>query len=509
MGTNDIKRRIDALWTEFRRGGITNPLTVIEQISFLIHARLLDMNEARDEDREKRTGKHFTRRFSNDEQHLRWSRIRKLEADEMLPIMRDEVFRHFRSTAAGDAAFAELMKDAKLVIRSPELLAKAVNIIHELPLAESGANGDLYEYLLSMLTTVGMNGQFRTPRHIARLMVDMIEPELWDEDGNPLHPVVGDPSCGTGGFLVSLMDYLLKTYASTEAAIKKAESESGTGGLLEGHREHIRSGMFHGFDLDVITLRFAVINLVLHGVGAPEIHYQDTLGAGFLDKFPSQASEGFDIILANPPFEGSREFEDVHYSLLRQVKTKKTELLFLALVLRMLRTGGRAAVVVPEGMLSGFSREHRQLRQLLVDRNRLEAVISLPSGVFKPYAGISTGILVFSKGGRTDNVFFYDVQADGRSLDDKREPVEDNDLPKCLARWQTRDHEKDTDRTSKAFFVTKEEIERAGYDLSLSRYKEFVYEEEDYEPPRVILGRIEALNEEIAHDLSEMEEMLG
>lgn len=507
MVTGELKRRVDALWTEFWQGGITNPLTVIEQITFLMYARLLDINEARDENRHKRTGKSFQRRFKEDEQHLRWSQFRHLGSDQMLPLVRDKVFPHFRATVASGTAFAEFMKDAQLMIQKPGLLVKAVNMIHELPLTEGDTKGDLYEHLLSKLTTAGINGQFRTPRHIIRLMVNMLEPKPTD--------VISDPACGTGGFLVSVMEYLLETYTSPEAVIEEKDPETGavekifTGDLLEEHREHIRSSMFHGFDFDTTMLRIAAMNLMLHGVDDPDIHYQDTLSTGFSDKFPRQASEGFDVILANPPFKGSLDFEDVHSGLLRQVKTKKTELLFLALILRMLNTGGRSATIVPDGVLFGSSSAHRQLRQLLVDQNQLEAVISLPSGVFRPYAGVSTGILVFTKGGRTDNVFFYDVEADGLSLDDKREPVAENDLPDCLTRWRTRDPAEDTDRTSKAFFVSATEIKEAGYDLSLSRYKERVYEEEDYDPPHVILGRMKELNAEIADDLAELEELLG
>lgn len=507
MVTGELKRRIDALWTEFWQGGITNPLTVIEQITFLMYARLLDINEARDENRQKRTGKPFTRRFKEDEQQLRWSQFRHLGADQMLPVVRDKVFPHFRSTAASGTAFAEFMKDAQLMIQKPGLLVKAVNMIHELPLTEGDTKGDLYEYLLSKLTTAGINGQFRTPRHIIRLMVDLLEPKPSD--------VVGDPACGTGGFLVTVMEYLLQTYTSPEAVIEEKDSETGavekiyTGDLLEEHREHIRSGMFHGFDFDATMLRIAAMNLMLHGVDDPDIHYQDTLSTGFTDRFPKQAIEGFDVILANPPFKGQLDFEDVHSGLLRQVKTKKTELLFLALILRMLKTGGRSATIVPDGVLFGSSGAHRQLRELLIDQNQLEAVISLPSGVFKPYAGVSTAILVFTKGGRTDNVFFYDVQADGRSLDDKREPVEENDLPDCLARWRSRDPATDTNRTSKAFFVPAVEIKEEGYDLSLSRYQERIYEEKEYDPPHVILGRMKSLNDEIADELAELEEMLG
>lgn len=392
------------------------------------------------------------------------------------------------------------------MIQKQSLLVKAVNMIHELPLTEGDTKGDLYEYLLSKLTTAGINGQFRTPRHIIRLMVDMLEPKPTD--------VIGDPACGTGGFLVSVMQYLLETYTSPEAIIEETDSETGavekiyTGDLLEENREHIRSGMFHGYDFDATMLRIAAMNLMLHGVDDPDIHYQDTLSASFTDRFPQAAKEGFDVILANPPFKGSLDFEDVHAGLLRQVKTKKTELLFAALILRMLKNGGRSATIVPDGVLFGSSGAHRQLRELLVDRNQLEAVISLPSGVFKPYAGVSTGILVFTKGGRTDNVFFYDVQADGLSLDDKREPVDETDLPDCLERWRERNPQNDTDRTGKAFFVPASEIRGTGYDLSLSRYKETIYEEEEYDPPHVVLERMKALNEEIGSDLAELAEML-
>ena len=506
MITGELKKDIDSLWTEFWTGGITNPLTVIEQITFLMYARLLDINEARDENREKRTGKAFMRRFKEEEQHLRWSQFRHLGADKMLPLVRDKVFPHFRSTVAGGTAFSEFMKDAQLMIQKPALLVNAVSEIHKLPLTEGDTKGDLYEHLLSKLTTAGINGQFRTPRHIIRLMVDMLEPKPTD--------VIGDPACGTGGFLVSVMEYLLESHTSPGAVIEETDPDTGavekifTGDLLERYREHIRSRMFHGFDFDATMLRIAAMNLMLHGVDDPDIHYQDTLSTSFTDRFPGQASDSFDVILANPPFKGSLDFEDVHSSLLRRVKTKKTELLFLTLILRMLRTGGRSATIVPDGVLFGSSSAHRQLRKLLVDQNQLEAVISLPSGVFKPYAGVSTAVLVFTKGGRTDSVFFYDVQADGRSLDDKRESVEENDLPDCLLRWRVRDPLRDAVRTDKAFFVTPGEIREADYDLSLNRYKEAIYEEEDYDPPRIILGRMKTLNEEITVELTELEEML-
>ncbi|WP_193142262.1 class I SAM-dependent DNA methyltransferase [Meridianimarinicoccus sp. MJW13] len=506
MVTGELKKKIDALWTEFWTGGITNPLTVIEQITFLIFVRLLDVNEARDENRLKRSGVEFKRRFNADEQELRWSQFRHLGADEMLPLVRDRVFPHFRKASVG-TTFAEFMKDAQLMIQKPSLLVKAVNMINDLPLTAGDTKGDLYEYLLGKLTTAGINGQFRTPRHIIRLMVDMLEPKPTD--------VISDPSCGTGGFLVETMNYLLENHTSPEAVMEETDPDTGktektfTGDLLEDHWTHIRNDMFHGFDFDATMLRIAAMNMMLHGVDNPDIHYQDTLSNSFPEKFPKSSSEGFDIVLANPPFKGSLDFEDVHAGLLRQVKTKKTELLFLVLILRMLKTGGRSATIVPDGVLFGSSTAHVALRKLLVDHNQLEAVISLPAGVFKPYAGVSTGILVFTKGGRTDDVFFYDVEADGYSLDDKRDPIEANDLPDCITAWRNRDPKRDTDRKQKAFFVPADDIREANYDLSLSKYKERVYAEQKYDPPKLILKRMKSLNDDIAKDLAELEGMLG
>lgn len=507
MITGELRKRIDALWTEFWQGGITNPLTVIEQITFLMYARLLDMNETRDENRERHAGKPFVRRYREDEQSLRWSQFRHLGADEMQRLVRDEVFPHFRSAGAGGTAFSEFMKDAQLMIQKPGLLVKAVSMIHALPLSEGDTKGDLYEYLLGKLTTAGINGQFRTPRHVIRLMVDMLEPGPRD--------VVGDPACGTGGFLVAVMEHLLERHTSPDAVIEEVDPDTGavsrtyTGDLLEEHRHHIRSGMFHGFDFDATMLRIAAMNLMLHGVDDPGIHYQDTLSAGFTDRFPTEGAANFDIILANPPFKGSLDFDDVHAGLLARVKTRKTELLFLVLIIRMLKNGGRSATIVPDDVLFGLSSAHRRLRRMLVDENQLEAVVSLPSGVFRPYAGVSTGIVVFTKGGETRDVFFYDVEADGFSLDDKREPVEQDDLPDCLRRWYERDLRRDTDRASKAFFVRADEIRNADYDLSLRRYREILYEEEEYDAPESILTRMKGLNAEIASDLRELEETIG
>jgi type I restriction enzyme M protein len=377
-------------------------------------------------------------------------------------------------------------------------------MIDKLPITEGDAKGDLYEYLLSKLTTAGINGQFRTPRHIIRFMAELVDPKPTE--------TIGDPACGTAGFLVGVMQYLLETHTSAKGKLKGEDGTTiYTGDLLEPYRSHIQSGMFHGFDFDATMLRIASMNLMLHGVDNPDIHYQDTLSNSFPEKFPKQAdgrNGGFDVILANPPFKGSLDEGDVHPTLTQAVKTKKTELLFVALVLRMLKKGGRSATIVPDGVLFGSSKAHTALRTMLVKDNQLEAVISLPSGVFKPYAGVSTAILVFTKGGKTDHVFFYDVEADGYSLDDKRDPVTENDLPDALARWQKRNAKKDTDRTAKHFMVPVKDIEDKGFDLSINRYKEAKHEEVKYEPPKKIIAKLRALEAEISKDLSELEAML-
>ncbi|MDY0040795.1 MAG: N-6 DNA methylase, partial [Desulforhabdus sp.] len=497
--------------------------TVIEQISFLMFARLLDIAETREEKKSQRTGKPFRRLFSTreisdrsiraqleglvkTEQDLRWSSFIHQAPQEMLRIVRDGVFPHFKTVAVDGAKFGEYMKDAQLMIQKPSLLVTAVNMVDELPLTQGDTKGDLYEYLLSKLTTAGVNGQFRTPRHIIRLMVEMLSPRP-DE-------VVGDPACGTAGFLVETMHHLLRTYTSPEGIFDDAEGgKHYSGDLLEPYREHIQTRMFHGFDFDVTMLRIAAMNLLLHGIEAPDIHYQDTLSSNFPERFPALAENCFDVVLANPPFKGSLDYEDVHQSLLSKMKTKKTELLFVTLILRMLKLGGRSATIVLDGVLFGSSKAHQALRKMLVDENQLEGIISLPSGVFKPYAGVSTAIIVFTKGGKTKNVFFYDVQDDGFSLDDKRTQLYDDtfagDLPEVLNRWRKRDPKKDNDRTQKHFFVSAELIHQEKYDLSINRYKEAVYEEEQYDPPGEILDRMMALEKDIMADMEALREMLG
>lgn len=507
MITGPLRSKIDKLWLEFWQGGITNPLTVIEQITFLMFIRLLDLTESRNEKKAQRTGKPFDRLFSAKQQHLRWHQLKNLGADALLKTMRDEVFPHLKDIAGAESTFGRYMNDAMLMIQKPSLLVKALELIDDLPLDRGDTKGDLYEYLLGKLTTAGINGQFRTPRHIIRLMVDLMEPKPTDR--------IADPACGTAGFLVASMENLLERFTSpsgitTETAENGEKNTIYTGDLLEPYRKHIQSDMFHGFDFDVTMLRIAAMNLMLHGVDNPAIEYMDTLSSRFVEdkQLHRFAKDHFDLVLANPPFKGTLDYEAVESGLLRTVKTRKTELLFLALILRMLKLGGRAAVIVPDGVLFGSSNAHTDLRKALIDDNQLEGIIKLPAGVFKPYAGVSTAIVIFTKGGKTKDVFFYDVQADGFSLDDKRDAIAENDLPDVRARWAKRNPKKDTDRKSKAFFVSVEDIRAAEYDLSINRYRETVYEEVKYDKPTDILKRLKKLNEAEAKDLAELEGML-
>jgi type I restriction enzyme M protein len=507
MITGPLKAKVDKLWEEFWTGGITNPLTVIEQISFLAFARLLDIRESTEERKWRRTnpGRSFKGVFGLDEQELRWQNFAKLGGEAMLPLVRDKVFPHFRKLGPEGGTFGQYMKDAQLLIQKPSLLVSAVSMIEKLPLTGGDTKGDLYEYLLGKLTTAGINGQFRTPRHIIKLMVDLVEPKPDD--------VVGDPACGTGGFLVGVMEYLKEKYTSDAGRlVEEIDGEKVvtlTGDLLEPYREHIQTRMFHGFDFDVTMLRIAAMNLMFHGVDRPDVHYMDTLSNAFPERFPRFAADALTLAMANPPFKGSLDESDVHSSLTGKVKTKKTELLFLVLLLRMLKLGGRCAVVVPDGVLFGSNKAHVELRKMLVEENQLDGVVKLPAGVFKPYAGVSTAILLFTKGGRTEHVWFYDVQADGFSLDDKRDPTPDNDdLPDVRVRWKSRNPKKDTDRTVKAFFVPKAKIVGQNYDLSIGRYREVVHKEKKTDPPKVILGRLRKLEAEIATDVKELEAMI-
>lgn len=512
MITGDLKNRIDSLWTEFWTGGITNPLTVIEQITFLMYSRLLDMQERKDEKRASVSGKKHLSRFGKDDYDCRWETWRHYGAEQMLPHVRDRVFPHFRrlaerSTGTG-SQFAAFMKDAQLMIQKPSLLVKAVNAVQDLPLERGDTKGDLYEYLLSKLTTAGINGQFRTPRHIIRLMVELMQPQPTDR--------ICDPACGTAGFLIETYEYLLRQHTSPAGRhvemVDGEEQVTYSGDLLGEHRRHIDTDMFHAFDFDATMLRIATMNLVMHGVAEPDVHYQDTLSQSFEERQPKTSKNAFDLILANPPFKGSLDEQDVAPDLLRTVKTKKTELLFIALILRMLKVGGRSATIVPDGVLFGSSKAHAQLRQQLVEDNQLEAVISLPTGVFKPYASVSTAIIVFAKGGRSERVFFYDVQSDGFTLDDKRSKVGDGkgDLPDVLKKYKqwctgTGDF---SNRKANAFEIGADEIRENGFDLALNRYKQAVHVAKEGGNPADILGRLEELELGILAEIAELKKLV-
>ena len=452
---NNIKSDIDSLWLEFYSGGITNPITVIEQITFLMFARLLDIKETRNEKRARRLGHGYDGIFKDENDERRWKNFKDKPADNLFEIIRDKVFPMFRDLAKAGTSFGEYMENATLMVQRPKTLVSAVDIISKLPLTRGDTKGDLYEYMLSKLNTAGISGQFRTPRHIIQLMVKMLNPKPDDR--------VCDPACGTAGFLTETMNYLQEKYTSEEGKFKdEDEIVHYTGDLLDPYRDHIQKGLITGFDFDATMLRISAMNLMVHGIDNPNVHYQDTLGTSFIENYPRHAKNGFDIILANPPFKGVIDASAVDPTLSGKVKTKKTELLFPVLMLRMLKTGGRCAVIVPDGVLFGSSKAHVALRKMLVEENQLEGVLSLPNGVFRPYAGVKTAILIFTKGGKTENVWFYDLEDDGYSLDDKRTQLYDGsfagDLPNCLEAWKEMDETKESDRSEKSFFVPVDEI---------------------------------------------------
>lgn len=533
MLTGQLKNDIDKLWEKFWTGGITNPLTVIEQISYLMFARMLDMQEEVAERKAARSKKGFDRLFPNtpEGQLLRWKNFKNLGGKMLHKHLKDEVYPYFASLGQqaeedglgteGSATQAlghigEYMQDADLEIKNESVLVSAVEMVDNLPLTQSDVKGDIYEYLLSKLTTAGINGQFRTPRHIIDAMVELIDPQPTD--------VICDPACGTAGFLARAMEYLNRVHSSEAGTFEDEDGNKHyTGDLLEPYREHINEQMFWGFDFDTTMLRVSSMNMMLHGVNGANILYQDSLNKSVKENYPEQEEDFFDIILANPPFKGSLDETNTNPDVLGLVKTKKTELLFVAHILRALKLGGRAAVIVPDGVLFGSSKAHQQLRKELIENNQLEGIVSLPSGVFKPYAGVSTAILLFTKGGSTERVWFYDLQADGYSLDDKRTPLKGeggDDLPDAIAKWkqyrelvEANASDKKIvkafgDKTQKAFVVNAADIASNKYDLSINRYKEVVYEEEEYEDPKVILKRLMALEEEIMGDLKDLEGML-
>ncbi len=467
MITGEMKSKVDRLLTTFWNNGISNPLSAIEQISYLLFIKRLDDLEE---------NKFFSKPiFLPEQQHCRWSFLKNLaNSEETLQIVRDEAFPLIKNLGGitRENAYTRHMKDAVFLIGNPSLLANVVQQIDDIPSEDRDISGDLYEYMLSKLNSAGTNGQFRTPRHIIKMIVELMSPGVTD--------IICDPACGTGGFLVAAAQYL--------ANLKDSSLNS----------------QFHGFDFDATMLRICSMNLMLHGIENPQIEARNSLSQDY-----EEISEAFTLILANPPFKGSLEKSTIAKDLIEVIDTAKTELLFIALFLRLLKIGGRAAVIVPDGVLFGVSKAHQNIRKILVEEHKLDAIISMPSGVFKPYAGVSTAVLIFTKTevGGTNYVWFYDMQADGFSLDDKRQPVEDNDIPDLLQQWKQRNSQEQT-RTNKAFFVAKEEIKQNSYDLSIEIYKKIEYEKVEYEPPKVILQKLRKLENEIREDLNDLEELL-
>ena len=511
MLTGDIRSQIDGIWNAFWTGGISNPLEVIEQITYLLFLKRLDDLHTLEENKAARLKTPIERRIfpegadpkGRPYEDLRWSRFKNVSPAEMFTVLNDHVFPFLRTLGGDESTYAHHMKDARFTIPTPALLAKVVDMLDHVPMEDRDTKGDLYEYMLGKIASAGQNGQFRTPRHVIRLMVEMMEPTATD--------VIYDPACGTCGFLVAAGEHLRERHPEI---LRDATS-----------REHFHHCMFHGFDFDNTMLRIGSMNMLLHGVENPDIRYRDSLAQDHAGE-----EEKYTLVLANPPFAGSLDYETVAKDLLAVVKTKKTELLFLALFIRLLKPGGRAAVIVPDGVLFGSSNAHKELRRILVEDQKLDAVISLPAGVFRPYAGVSTAILTFTKtnSGGTDVVWFYDVDADGWSLDDKRMPLlsdeklgplpkqpltaeehEKNNLPDVLARWRRHaTAERERPRTAQSFCVPKADIEATGYDLSLNRYKEVVHEEVLHRAPKDILADLEKLEAEIQQGMKELEGML-
>ena len=498
MITGELKNKIDGLWDIFAAGGLVNPLEVIEQITYLMFIRDLDDVDNKREKESAMLGLPYKSIFADDVKigersingkQLKWSVFHDFPAGRMYTVMQEWVFP-FIKNLHGDknSAYSKYMDDAIFKLPTPLLLSKVVDSldeIYELMNANQSMDvrGDVYEYLLNKIASAGRNGQFRTPRHIIRMMVEMVEPKADD--------VICDPACGTSGFLVSAAEYLKET--------KKEEIF-----FNKEKKDHYMNTMFNGFDMDRTMLRIGAMNMMTHGIDNPFIEYRDSLSD------QNEDSEKYSLILANPPFKGSLDADAVSADLLKVCKTKKTELLFLALFLRMLKVGGRCACIVPDGVLFGSSKAHKAIRQAIVDENRLEAVISMPSGVFKPYAGVSTAILVFTKTGHggTDKVWFYDMTADGFSLDDKRTPVNENDIADIIARFKDLVGEADRKRTEKSFLVPKQEIIDNEYDLSINKYKEIEYVKVEYPPTSEIMANIRSLEEKISKEMAELEKLL-
>ena len=503
MITGELKNRIDSLWDDFAAGGIVNPLTVIEQITYLMFIHDLDEADNKGSMEAMMLGISHESIFKDevevegrtvDGKQLKWSVFQDFPAEKMFDVVKNEVFPFIINLHSDrESAYSKYMSDAIFMIPTPLLLSKVVEklsdlfrMMKETKLDKEDVRGDVYEYLLSKLNTAGRNGQFRTPRHIIKMMVELMQPKP-DE-------IICDPACGTSGFLIAASEYLMEDEERKREVLFDKEN-----------KEHYLNHMFHGYDMDRTMLRIGAMNMMAHGIDNPCIEYKDSLSDQNEDK------NKYSLVLANPPFKGSLDYDIVPPDLLKICKTKKTELLFVTLFLRMLKIGGRCACIVPDGVLFGSSKAHKSIRKEIVENNRLEAVISMPSGVFKPYAGVSTAILIFTKteAGGTDRVWFYDMQNDGLSLDDKRSPIEENDIPDIIQRFHHLDGEMERKRTEQSFMVPKEDIVENDYDLSINKYKEVEYVPVEYPSTQEILTNLREIEMEIATAMDELTVMLG
>lgn len=536
-----LKSKIASLWDKFWSGGISNPLTAIEQITYLLFMKRLDdldLKRMADADFADET---YTSKFAGfwippehifkldetkpltaaqkekdekeapfrvDRQTLRWSQFSHMPPEKRLSHVQMRVFPFLKTLNGDESSFTHHMKNAVFIIPKPTLLSEAMSTIEEIfAEIERDANeggqafqdiqGDVYEMLLSEIASAGKNGQFRTPRHIIKLIAELVEPQLGHQ--------IADPACGTGGFLLGAYQYIVTQLDKNKKNLQPDEDgfiRNSVSSLLTKDVSDILNDSLYGYDIDVTMVRLALMNLMMHGVDTPHIDYRDTLSKGFIE------ANKYQIVMANPPFTGSIDKGDINESL--KLETTKTELLFVENIYNLLKMGGTAGVIVPQGVLFGSGKAFAQARKLLVEKCELKAVIAMPSGVFKPYAGVSTAILIFTKGGETENVWFYDMQSDGRSLDDKRAKLEGyGDLQDIVTQYKSRDPRKASDRKAKFFFVPQAEIVAENYDLSMSKYKEDVFEEVVYEKPAVILTKLKTLEDEISKGMAELEGMLG
>ena len=512
MSLQELKPKIDQVWNAFWSGGISNPLSVIEQITYLLFIKRLDDLQDLQEQQALLTGKPVNNPiYTTEEQQLRWSNFKNLESETMFRLFQKEngIFDFMKNYGGKSASFSKFMKNAAFMIPTPRLLVQVVDMLDKIDMNDTDTKGDVYEYMLSKIATAGTNGQFRTPRHIIKMMVELVQPTPED--------IICDPSSGTCGFLVASAEYIKENYAKE---LLKPQAQT-----------HFQNQMFMGMEFDPTMIRIGAMNLILHGIENPQLKDVDSLSQANAD-FQEKAT----LILANPPFKGSLDNDSVDEKVLAMVDSKKTELLFLGLMIKGMKIGGRCAVIIPDGVLFGSSKAHKKIRKEIVENQTLEAVISMPSGVFKPYAGVSTAILIFTKtnAGGTEKVWFYDMKADGLSLDDKRQPVKENDIPDIIAKFHnrkkgvsvtstgsvtqttasvTRSAEAElveaSSRTEQSFVVSKTEIAKNDYDLSINRYKEVVYEEVQYEKPSTLIQDIKALQLDNAKKLLDLEKMLG